>query len=75
MVFLAGHGVTDTKNRYYYLTADSDAKAMICPGGAMPAGVGSLAMVEGAGHYPHLQYPDETVALLLPFLARTAARA
>ncbi len=27
VVFLAGHGVTDTKNRYYYLTADSDYKA------------------------------------------------
>ncbi|GIF20501.1 pimeloyl-ACP methyl ester carboxylesterase [Actinoplanes tereljensis] len=34
-----------------------------------------LAVIEGAGHYPHTQYPDETVALLLPFLARTAARA
>jgi hypothetical protein len=27
LVFFAGHGVTDTKNRYYYLTADSDYKA------------------------------------------------
>src|SRR5262249_46963157 len=24
LVFLAGHGVTDAKNRYFYLTADSD---------------------------------------------------
>jgi len=27
LVFFAGHGITDTKNRYYYLTADSDYKA------------------------------------------------
>ena len=35
---------------------------------ALPSGIGQLAVVEGAGHYPHTQYPDETVALLLPFL-------
>ena len=34
----------------------------------LPAGLGRLEVVEGAGHYPHTQYPDETVALLLPFL-------
>ena len=39
----------------------------------MPAGLGELAVVEGAGHYPHTQFPDETVALLLPFLATTLA--
>ena len=42
---------------------------------AMPDGIASLAVIEGAGHYPHTQFPEETVALLLPFLARTAARA
>ncbi len=40
---------------------------------AMPDGLGELAVVEGAGHYPHTQHPDETVALLLPFLATTLA--
>lgn len=35
---------------------------------AMPAGLGQLDMIEGAGHYPHTQFPDETIALLLPFL-------
>jgi pimeloyl-ACP methyl ester carboxylesterase len=34
-----------------------------------------LEMIEGAGHYPHTQYPAETVALLLPFLSRTAGAA
>jgi pimeloyl-ACP methyl ester carboxylesterase len=36
---------------------------------AMPAGVATLALVEGAGHYPHTQFPDQVVALMLPFLA------
>ena len=34
----------------------------------MPAGLAALRVVEGAGHYPHTQCPDETVALILPFL-------
>ncbi|MEU4238482.1 alpha/beta hydrolase [Actinoplanes sp. NPDC026619] len=42
---------------------------------AMPDGIGTVAVIDGAGHYPHTQFPDETIALLLPFLARTAARA
>ncbi|GAA2991090.1 alpha/beta fold hydrolase [Streptomyces fulvorobeus] len=39
---------------------------------AMPAGVGELAVVEGAGHYPHDQYPEETVSLMLTFLGAHA---
>jgi pimeloyl-ACP methyl ester carboxylesterase len=35
---------------------------------ALPAGVGELAVVDGAGHYPHDQYPDETATLILSFL-------
>lgn len=35
---------------------------------AMPAGLAELVVVDGAGHYPHTQFPAETVALLLPFL-------
>ena len=34
----------------------------------MPAGLATVQVIEGAGHYPHTQFPDETVALLLPFL-------
>jgi len=41
----------------------------------LPAGLGELAVIEGAGHYPHVQTPDEVVALTLPFLARTLAGA
>jgi pimeloyl-ACP methyl ester carboxylesterase len=41
---------------------------------AMPASLGRLEMIEGAGHYPHDQYPDKVVSLMLTFL-RTNARA
>jgi pimeloyl-ACP methyl ester carboxylesterase len=39
---------------------------------ALPAGLGRLEMIQGAGHYPHAQYPEETVALVLPFLQANA---
>ncbi|HEX8864254.1 MAG TPA: alpha/beta hydrolase [Lentzea sp.] len=35
---------------------------------AMPRGLGRLEVIEGAGHYPHVQRPDEVVALVLGFL-------
>lgn len=41
---------------------------------AMPAGTARLEMIDGAGHYPHAQFPDETVSLMLTFL-QTNARA
>jgi len=41
----------------------------------LPDGLGELAVIDGAGHYPHAQTPDEVVALVVPFLARTLARA
>ena len=41
----------------------------------LPEGLGELAVIEGAGHYPHTETPDQVLALVLPFLARTAARA
>ncbi|MEV4215965.1 alpha/beta hydrolase [Micromonospora sp. NPDC049662] len=39
---------------------------------ALPSGRGRLEMVQGAGHYPHVQYPDEVVTLLLAFLGAHA---
>jgi pimeloyl-ACP methyl ester carboxylesterase len=39
---------------------------------AMPSGLGSVAMVDGAGHYPHAQCPDEVAALVIPFLKEHA---
>jgi pimeloyl-ACP methyl ester carboxylesterase len=35
---------------------------------AMPSGLGTVAMVEGAGHYPHAQSPDQVAALVIGFL-------
>jgi pimeloyl-ACP methyl ester carboxylesterase len=39
---------------------------------AMPAGLGSVAMIEGAGHYPQTQFPDQVAAVILPFLTEHA---
>ncbi|MFD8431729.1 alpha/beta fold hydrolase [Streptomyces coelicoflavus] len=42
---------------------------------ALPSGLGRLEMIEGAGHYPHHQFPDQVVSLVLAFLRSDAARA
>ncbi|WP_405577619.1 alpha/beta fold hydrolase [Streptomyces sp. NBC_01190] len=39
---------------------------------ALPAGLGRLELVEGAGHYPHSQFPDQVAALILDFLTAGA---
>ena len=39
---------------------------------AMPAGLGRAVMIDGAGHYPHTQFPDQVAAALLPFLKEHA---
>ena len=41
---------------------------------ALPDGLGRLEVIEGAGHYPHVQHPDEVVPLVVDFL-RAHARA
>ncbi|MEV6970100.1 alpha/beta hydrolase [Hamadaea sp. NPDC051192] len=38
----------------------------------MPAGLGSVAMIEGAGHYPHTQMPQQVADVILPFLSKYA---
>ncbi len=38
----------------------------------MPAGTATAVMIEGAGHYPHVQYPDRVAEILLPFLKEHA---
>ena len=40
---------------------------------AMPAGLGRAVMIDGAGHYPHTQFPDQVAAALLPFLKEHAS--
>ena len=33
----------------------------------MPAGLGTVTMIDGAGHYPHAQTPDEVAMLTTSF--------
>jgi len=40
----------------------------------LPQGLGELVVIDGAGHYPHVQTPQEVLALTLPFMARTLPR-
>ncbi|WP_067499373.1 alpha/beta fold hydrolase [Actinoplanes sp. TFC3] len=35
---------------------------------ALPRGLGRLQMIEGAGHYPHVQFPEQVAALTVAFL-------
>ncbi|MFI6598000.1 alpha/beta fold hydrolase [Nonomuraea sp. NPDC050536] len=35
---------------------------------AMPAGLGRIEMIEGAGHYAHAQFPDQVADAILRFL-------
>ena len=46
-----------------------EAEAIVA---ALPPGLGTVAMIEGAGHYPHAQCPDEVAALVIPFLKEHA---
>jgi pimeloyl-ACP methyl ester carboxylesterase len=41
----------------------------------LPDGLGELVVLEGVGHYPHAQAPEELLAVTLPFLARVLPRA
>ena len=39
----------------------------------MPAGLGRAVMIDGAGHYPHTQFPDQVATAMLPFLKEHAS--
>ena len=39
---------------------------------AMPSGLGRAMMIDGAGHYPQTQFPDQVAAAMLPFLKEHA---
>ena len=41
----------------------------------LPTGRGELVVLDGVGHYPHAQVPDQVLDLALPFLAGALARA
>jgi pimeloyl-ACP methyl ester carboxylesterase len=38
----------------------------------MPAGRGQVSMIDGAGHYPHGQFPEQVAEVVLPFLKENA---
>jgi pimeloyl-ACP methyl ester carboxylesterase len=40
---------------------------------ALPSGLGRLEMVPGAGHYPHVQFPSQTVTAIGSFLDTAGA--
>jgi pimeloyl-ACP methyl ester carboxylesterase len=40
---------------------------------ALPPRLGRLEMIQGAGHYPHDQFPDQVTSLVLAFLRANAA--
>jgi pimeloyl-ACP methyl ester carboxylesterase len=40
----------------------------------LPDGLGRFVMIDGAGHYPHAQYPEQVTAAVLPFLREQFSR-
>ena len=43
--------------------------------GDLSAGLGELVVLDGVGHYPHAQAPDEVIAVTLPFLSKVLPHA
>jgi pimeloyl-ACP methyl ester carboxylesterase len=40
---------------------------------ALPAGLGTVEMIGGAGHYPHQQFPEQVLETMLPWLESVRA--
>ena len=49
-------------------TEDPDWAGPRAGAAAMPAGLATVAMIEGSGHYPHAQCPDQVAGLITSFL-------
>lgn len=49
-----------------WVSPQAEGEAIVA---ALPTGVGRLEMIAGAGHYPHVQFPEQVLAAVLPFLA------
>jgi pimeloyl-ACP methyl ester carboxylesterase len=54
--------IGDEDPDFFYPQAEAEAIVA-----AMPAGLGSFAIIEGAGHYTHAQTPGEVAALVTSF--------
>jgi pimeloyl-ACP methyl ester carboxylesterase len=48
-----------------FVDPQAEAEAIVS---AMPRGLGTVAMIDGVGHYPHAQTPDQVAALITSFL-------
>jgi pimeloyl-ACP methyl ester carboxylesterase len=48
-----------------FVNPQAEAEAIVS---AMPPGLGTVAMIDGTGHYPHAQTPDQVTALITSFL-------
>jgi pimeloyl-ACP methyl ester carboxylesterase len=49
---------------------EAEGKAIVAE---LPAGLGHLEILTGAGHYPHVQFPQQLLDSMRSFLARTSA--
>jgi pimeloyl-ACP methyl ester carboxylesterase len=52
-----------------YADPQAEGEAIV---GAMPTGIVTLAMIDGAGHYPHVQCPEQVAALVTGLLKEHA---
>jgi pimeloyl-ACP methyl ester carboxylesterase len=48
---------------------EAEAAALV---GLLPDGLGRYEMIDGAGHYPHAEYPEHVAAAIIPFLQKSA---
>lgn len=53
-----------------WASPEAEGRAIVA---ALPAGLGRLEVIPGAGHYPHVQFPEQVVASMLSFLADVRA--
>jgi len=53
-----------------WVSPQAEGEAIVA---ALPAGLGRLEMIEGAGHYPHVQHPAEVATAMRSFLDAVGA--
>lgn len=53
-----------------WASPEAEGEAIVA---ALPAGVGRLEVIAGAGHYPHVQFPQEVIALMRSLLSEVHA--
>ena len=58
-------GLADVQHRLATLTLAELGEAIVA---ALSPGLGTLKLLDGAGHYPHAERPNELAALITNFL-------